>query len=123
MSTPKDIIDRETWSCDDHWLEVPDGERTKSVSLAETPITDGVCLDHNSTDAARARVAACAPDALKILLELEAVGNETYEEAYCWSCGGHRDLGEFIDGGFPNKKFVHDPSCKLLLLLQKAGVR
>jgi MoaA/NifB/PqqE/SkfB family radical SAM enzyme len=114
--TPKDIIERETWSCDDHWLEVPDGERTKSVSLAETPITDGVCLDHNSTDAARARVAACAPETLRLLLKAA----DCSDEEYCIGCGlRHARINPDVYG----EMYPHDPSCKLLLLLQKAGVR
>jgi hypothetical protein len=83
---------------------------TKSISMSETPITEGVMIMEDATDCARARVAACAPEALKLLVELEwAVGGTE-----CPACGQIvRHAGQ--DG--------KEGACVLYALLQKAGLR
>jgi len=68
--SPKTVADvlKEVWEADERaWVSL---SADKSVSMAETPITEGVMILEDARDVARARVAACAPEALKLLMEI-----------------------------------------------------
>ena len=61
-----------------------------------------------SEGAARGRLAAAAPEMARMLLELEWIS--TYETIDCRICGGEKTAGG------------HEPDCKLVAVLTKAGV-
>ncbi len=77
---------------------------------------------------ARARIAACAPEALRLLLEAEwsASGLNSYDEhswsACPWCYGAEMPPASTLDGSHP-PHIGHEPSCQWLALMQKAGLR
>lgn len=77
----------------------------RNVAVFDDPIEE--C----DLDTARARIAACAPEALRLLLEAEFTDLDTEDgpDQDCRWCG------------LP--KGDHAPSCRWLLLMHKAGLR
>lgn len=83
---------------------------------------------------ARARLAACAPEMARMLVELERVGWS--DDIGCPSCGAESpDVLERLERMYPNTRLAHGmtrkeliqngghmPDCRLLALLRKAGV-
>lgn len=87
---------------------------------------DGEYFAHISGDTmgiehARTTIAACAPEALRLLADLEWVSSEDaygqgYGPAECAFC-------EVKAGGGVAPCGIHKSDCKWLLLMQKAGLR
>jgi hypothetical protein len=67
---------------------------------------------------ARARVAACAPEALRLLLWLEMSGTAYGNTACCPECGG----GEPYTADTP-PHCTHATDCRWIALMKKAGLR
>lgn len=63
---------------------------------------------------AREAIAACAPEALRLLLEEEVTQDSEYGD-YCGRCGADKDVF--------TSKVPHAPDCHWLALMQKAGLR
>lgn len=107
--TPRQIIE-EVWTASASWIDLPGN---KSVSIADTPIGPGVMINEDETDRVRARIAACAPEALKLLLAVEWEGDDGRDHDICcpvcraWQCTGAK----------------HEENCALAALLKKAGLR
>ncbi len=86
------------------------------------PILRGAGFDVPATRPmidARMKLAACAPEMARMLLDLEA--HTTHEETVCASCGGPQRFEAAAAMGRPN--FDHTSTCALDALLRKAGVR
>ncbi len=117
----------ETWeaftSLEHKAIVAVDGERTVLRDVfASTPENSG------EAGTARARIAACAPEALRLLLEAEwsASGLNSYDE-HSWKecpwCGGaEMPPASTLDGSRPYY-IGHAPDCQWLALMEKAGLR
>jgi len=97
----KEIVSRQTWRPDDYYASV------RLCSGDEPEIFD---VRHSPDNRATARIAACAPEALRLLLELESRGDEV--RYICPCCGA----------GWRGKQ-LHEDDCRLGALLRKAGLR
>lgn len=105
MSKPKAID--ETWDADG-----------KHVDLAgdTTPFSIGKFDEMNGMDEARAQLASCAPEALRMLESMEWAGCAQFGvddtgEPCCPACGSLADGGK------------HEAGCALVAILKKAGLR
>ncbi len=69
---------------------------------------------------ARARVAACAPEALKLLLDAERQSGGDYDD-YCRWC----QQDETTDYTLPDcrSEIIHTDDCPWFVLMEKAGLR
>lgn len=68
---------------------------------------------------ARAKLAAAAPEMARLLLELEAVSD--YYESKCPVCGAVADI-HHADARGRVWRVEHEPSCRWVAVLRKAGV-
>lgn len=103
MTDTKRIVAEETWEADGQMLfrAETDGER----GVASFGMVQGDELVANQD--ARARIAACAPEALRMLLRLEWDA-----EGMCPVCAKTTD-----------KERTHRPDCEFDALYRKAGLR
>lgn len=83
---------------------------------------EGGCIETYSWPSAYLRIAACAPEALRLLLEAEEAGERDGDcvAAQCPFCAAFAVRGDLPPGHAP---IVHAPDCRWLLLMQKAGLR
>lgn len=97
MNEAKRIVVEETWEASDH-IVIAGPREVASFEEVCAPETYAA-----GSDEARARIAACAPEALRILNRWEA-----------YSC----------DGVCPECcEVTHDEDCALMAVLLKAGLR
>ncbi len=77
---------------------------------------------------ARARLAACAPEMARLLLEAEFAdtNDDSYEWHHCPFCYGKRGVdkdGNQTEGLVGGAYHPHKPDCRWLALMKKAGLR
>lgn len=98
------------------WEEIWVADRAKDKPrIPDAPDYDvNICFD----DEARERLAACAPEAIRLLLEAELGGTEHGNTACCpWCRGGEPYKGKKYE------QASHKPDCRWQALMKKAGVR
>jgi hypothetical protein len=110
-------------------------ERGERIDLCEEQKPYGVvavkmiatfhCTEGDCTEAARAKLAAAAPDMARLLLELQAVDTSDGEyRERCPSCQDKTMLPPDGKIGTPYDVHPgeHSKDCKLIAVLRKAGV-
>ena len=83
-----------------------------SASCDDCRVAGTIFIDGNEATEAQLRVAACAPEALRMLLEMEFSQDER-----CPWCSGTLESGHLLgssDG---------DPPCEWFAIMKKAGLR
>lgn len=108
----------ETWTAKGGFVEVPDEDRdgffgSKDAWGGSCPCIDLTALEK---DEERARISACAPEALRLLLEAEWKGEVMEKEACPWCLAWRDRIEEKSYGG-------HSTDCRWLALMKKAGLR
>ncbi len=110
----------ETWSAEDNVVTFDDrGEHERHASEGvfgrfQSGAYD--LIDSTERDNERARLAACAPDLVRVLLDVEWAGRNQWGIAVCPRCGGE----EYFEGEL---RTGHLEYCALDAALRKAGVR
>ncbi len=116
----------ETWDADGDTISLVAPDDRGAGSMVVEVVGRMYCLD-GCPEVARTRLAACAPEALRLLLEAEASDNSDGE--YTPRCPWCENRAFSVDvPGETGRRFVsyhpsHAPGCKWLALMVKAGVR
>lgn len=108
----------ETWDGDGDtvWLLAPDDRPGATGSMVVEVIGKFYCLD-GCPEVVRARVAGVAPEALRMLLDLEWAHNDG-ERYYFAVCHNAEESGHG-----PEDQVGHATDCSWLALMKKAGLR